>query len=87
METTYKKQYKVIQVLETELVIMDYATKETYTVPQDACHKVKRLSQGQLIERYLRSYPRARTEEVLMETGLSNPIYVNKIRKKLSLTR
>jgi hypothetical protein len=81
--TTYKKQYKVIEVLEKELIVEDYVSKERYTVPKGLCNKVTRLNQCELITRYLRAYPKASTDEVLKETGLSNHIYVNKIRKQL----
>ncbi len=79
------KQYEVLEVLEAEkkLKIKDYATGEEFTIDQSDAKKAKRKNQGELIKSYLLQYSDATTEEVLKETGLSNPIYVNKLRKKM----
>ena len=79
------KQYRVLEVLEAEkkLKIRDYVTGEEFIVNQSDAKKVKRKNNGELIKAYLLQYPDATTEEVLKETGLTNPIYVNKLRKQI----
>ena len=81
------KQYEILEVLEAEnkLRIKDYVTKEEFIVHQEDAIKAKKYSQGKLIEEYFKQFPKAPTAQVLEATGLSNPIYVNKIRKLLNI--
>ena len=85
MNTTYKRQYEILAVNGDKLTIRDYASGEIKEVTKSQATPVKRKNQGELISGYLMAFPKASTEEVLKETGLKNPIYVNKLRKKLQL--
>lgn len=85
MDTTYKRQYEIIAVDGDTLTIKDYANGQIQKVSKSQARIVKKKNQGQLIESYLRAFPSASTEEVLAETGLKNPIYVNKLRKKINI--
>jgi hypothetical protein len=83
MYTTYKRQYEILAVDGDKLTVRDYANGEIQVVNKSQATPVKRKNQGELIKSYLMAYPVSSTEVVLRETGLKNPIYVNKLRKQL----
>ena len=82
---TYKRQHEILAVDGDKLTVRDYASGEVKIVNKTQATPVKRKNQGELIKSYLMAFPAASTEAVLKETGLKNPIYVNKLRKKLQL--
>jgi hypothetical protein len=82
---TYRKQYEILAVDGDKLTVRDYASGEIKEVTKSQATPVKRKNQGELITSYLTAFPEASTEVVLEEIGLKNPIYVNKLRKKLQL--
>lgn len=81
---TYKRQYEILAVDGNKLTVRNYASGEVKVVNKCRATPVKKKNQGELIKSYLLAYPKASTEEVLEETGLKNPIYVNKLRKQLN---